>query len=91
MTPEEEKTLRQAAETIADILYNNTPKEQVQDFEGIELALRDHWLQTLGPELAQKFCQQRRNDERAQARGAELYRSPNADEQTGQGAEGQSA
>lgn len=64
MTPEEKTALRQAAETIADILYTNTPEEQVQDFEGIELALRDHWLKTLGPELAQKFCQQQRNDER---------------------------
>lgn len=64
MTPAEEKTLRQAAETIADILYKNTQEEQVQNFEGIELALRDHWLTTLGPELAQKFCQQRGNDER---------------------------
>lgn len=65
MTPEEQKALRQAAQTIADILYNNTPEEQVQDFEGIELALRDHWLTTLGPELAQKFCPQHRHNERA--------------------------
>ena len=35
MTPQEEHQLRQAAETIADILYNNTPEDQVQDFEGI--------------------------------------------------------
>jgi len=65
MTPQEEQRLRQAAETIADILYNNTPDEQLQDFEGIELSLRDHWLKTLGPELAQKFCQQHRDDKRS--------------------------
>jgi len=64
MTPEEKIAFRQAAEVMADILYNNTPEEQVQDLEGIELSLRDHWLKTLGPELAQKFCQQHRDDER---------------------------
>ncbi|WP_017660874.1 hypothetical protein [Baaleninema simplex] len=55
MTPEERQKLKQAAETIADILYQNTPKEKVQDFESIELSLRDHWLETLGPELALFF------------------------------------
>ncbi|WP_035492461.1 hypothetical protein [Baaleninema simplex] len=56
MTPEERQQLKQAAETIADILYQNTPKEKVQDFESIELSLRDHWLETLGPELVPIFC-----------------------------------
>ena len=56
MTPEELQKLKQAAETIAEILYQNTPKEKVQDFESIELSLRDHWLETLGPELARFFC-----------------------------------
>jgi hypothetical protein len=58
MTPEERQQLQQAAETIANILYENTPEEKLQDFESIELSLRDHWLETLGPELAKFFCQQ---------------------------------
>lgn len=83
MTPEEKTALRQATETIADILYNNTPEAQVQDFEGIELALRQHWLKTLGPELAQKFCPQHRDDKRTQASGAKLHWVGDPDEKPG--------
>ncbi len=57
MTPQESEQFQQALETIADILYRNTPEAQVEDFEAIELTLRDHWLHNLGPELAKKFCQ----------------------------------
>lgn len=42
MTPEDQAQLQQCVETIASILYRNTPAEQLQTLEGIEQAIRTH-------------------------------------------------
>jgi hypothetical protein len=55
MTPEELYELNQALKTIPRILYKNTPSEGLQDFEAVELAVRDHMLETVGPELGNFF------------------------------------
>ncbi len=55
MTPPESEQFQQALETIADILYRNTPEVQVEDFAAIELTLRDPWLHNLGPELCGRW------------------------------------
>jgi hypothetical protein len=42
MSPQEEQELQQYLQLIGKILVKNTPEEQLQDFEGIELAIREH-------------------------------------------------
>ncbi len=37
---------------------NTDQKEQLRSFEGIETALRDHWLTTLGPAIGNFFLNQ---------------------------------
>jgi len=46
LTPDEK--LEQHLRAIAQILIDNAPDKQLSSFEGIETALRDHWLTTLG-------------------------------------------
>jgi hypothetical protein len=42
MTPEEQSLVDQKLKEIAEILYNNTPDEELNTFETIELSVRDH-------------------------------------------------
>ena len=37
MTPEEQQKLEQHIQGISEILLNNTPPEQLKDFESLEL------------------------------------------------------
>jgi hypothetical protein len=46
MTPEEKQKLNEHLKEISEILVNNTPKENLKDFESIELAVREHMLLT---------------------------------------------
>jgi len=55
MTPEAWQEFQAAATTMARLLYENTPDEKLQDLESIELALREHWLKTIGPKLGAFF------------------------------------
>lgn len=59
MTPEDETQLQQCVETIARILYRNTPAEQLQTLEGIEQAIRTHTQQAVLPQLGVFLLQQR--------------------------------
>lgn len=59
MTPKDEAQLHQCVETIAAILYRNTPSEQLQTLEGIEQAIREHTQQTVLPQLGVFLLQQR--------------------------------
>jgi hypothetical protein len=59
MTPEDEKGLEQALTSIAQILYRNTPKEQLQTLEGIEQAIRQHAQTSVLPPLGIFLLQQR--------------------------------
>jgi hypothetical protein len=59
MTPEESKSLQEHLKAAAAILVKNTPKEQLKDFASIELAVRDHVLKEVAPEIGNFFKQQR--------------------------------
>jgi hypothetical protein len=59
MTPEDQAQLQQCVETIASILYRNTPAEQLQTLEGIEQAIRTHVQQGVLPQLGVFLLQRR--------------------------------
>ena len=61
MTPEESKVLKNHLKAAAAILLNNTPKEELQSFNSIELAVREHLLKEVAPEIGNFFKQQQRN------------------------------
>lgn len=53
--------LKAHARAIAELLYEETAAnspESLETFEGIELALRDHILEHVGPELGEFFVKQ---------------------------------
>jgi hypothetical protein len=52
MTPEQEAAIATHLQSIAEILYENTPAEQIETLEGIETTIRAHLLDTVSPELA---------------------------------------
>ena len=58
MTPEEAKQVQFHVHSAAKILKANTPEAQLQDFESIELAARQHLLDTVGPAMADVFFAQ---------------------------------
>ena len=59
MTPEDEAQLQECVETIAAILYRNTPPEQLKTLEGIEHTIREQTQQTVLPQLGVFLLQQR--------------------------------
>ncbi len=59
MTPEDQAQLQQSIDTIAQILYRNTPAEQLQTLEGIEQAIRQQTQQMVLPQLGVFLLQQR--------------------------------
>jgi hypothetical protein len=58
MTPEDRKKLIYYVRSAAKLLKANTPKEQLQDFESIELVARQHLLETVGPAIREVFFAQ---------------------------------
>ncbi len=54
MTAEESKILQKHLQAAAAILLKNTPKEQLKDFASIELAVRDHVLTQVAPEIGRQ-------------------------------------
>jgi hypothetical protein len=63
MTPEEKQKLKGHMRSISEILVKNTPTESLKDFESIELAIRDHMLKEIGPEIADFFWKQQQTQE----------------------------
>ena len=59
MNSAQERKLKYHLKEVAKLLKAETPKEQLQDFESIELAARKHLLETVGPEIGEFFCQPR--------------------------------
>lgn len=59
MTPEDQAQLQQSIDTIAQILYRNTPTEQLQTLEGIEQAIRQQTQELVLPQLGVFLLQQR--------------------------------
>ena len=62
MTPEEARQVQFYLRSAAKILKANTPKAELQDFESIELAARQHILDTVGPVMADVFFAQTKAD-----------------------------
>jgi hypothetical protein len=52
MTPEELERLQACTTEIAQILYNNTPAEQIATLEGIEKAVRQQMMEYVSPKIA---------------------------------------
>jgi hypothetical protein len=59
MSPQEKQELQQYLQLIGKILVKNTPEEQLQDFESIELAIREHLLTNVSPIIASIFLTKR--------------------------------
>lgn len=55
MTPEEQSTIDQKLKEVAEILYSNTPGEELETFETIELSLREHLLGKVAPKIGEFF------------------------------------
>ena len=51
MTPEEQATVKEHLRQVAEILYKNTPSAELTRFETIELTVREHLMETVGPEI----------------------------------------
>lgn len=58
MTPEDQAQLQQSIDIIAQILYRNTPTEQLQTLEGIEQAIRQQTQELVLPQLGVFLLQQ---------------------------------
>lgn len=58
MTPEDQAQLQQSIDTIAQILYRNTPAEQLQTLEGIEQTIRQQTQERVLPQLGVFLLQQ---------------------------------
>jgi hypothetical protein len=55
MTPKEQREIQEHIEAISKILYKNTPQEQLQTFEAIEITLRDQILTEISPKIGEFF------------------------------------
>ncbi len=52
MTPEEKERLEACIQEISSILYKNTPSEQIETLEGIEITVRQQTLAQISPKIA---------------------------------------
>jgi hypothetical protein len=67
MTPKEQTTVAQKLKEVAEILYNNTPGEELNTFETIELSVRDHLLKTVAPTIGEFFSIQQQEQVQEEA------------------------
>ena len=51
MTPEQKAAIESHMQAIAEILYEDTPHEQLETLEDIETAIRTQLLEYIGPQL----------------------------------------
>ena len=58
MTPEEQAIVQEKLREVAEILYKNTPSEELETFETVELRVREHVLETVAPEIGNFFTNQ---------------------------------
>ena len=52
MTPLEKARVQECVQELSEILYRNTPSNKCQSLEEIEKAVREHLLESVGPEMA---------------------------------------
>ncbi len=64
MTPEEQATIKEHLRQVAEILYKNTPSAELTRFETIELTVREHIMETVGPEIGDFFTSQQAENPR---------------------------
>jgi hypothetical protein len=62
------------ARAIAELLYGETDPKALETFEGIELSVRTHILEQIGPEIGEFFVKQQVEPVEA-ANGASKVRS----------------
>ena len=55
MTPEEQLIVDRKLREVAEILYKNTPSEELATFETIELSLREQLLGKVAPKIGEFF------------------------------------
>ena len=58
MTPEEQANIKEHLRKVAEILYKNTRSTELTRFETIELTVREHIMETVGPEIGDFFTSQ---------------------------------
>ena len=58
MTPEEQQKIKINIQEIADILYKNTPLDNLESFESVELSVRKHLMETITPKISNFFSTQ---------------------------------
>jgi hypothetical protein len=58
MTPEEQQKIKINIQEIADILYKNTPLDNLESFESVELSVREHLMETIAPKISNFFSTQ---------------------------------
>ena len=58
MTPEEQVEVDRKLKEVAEILYRNTPNEELVTFETIELSVREQLLKTVAPKIGDFFSHQ---------------------------------
>ncbi|MEO0926995.1 MAG: hypothetical protein AAFY63_14095 [Cyanobacteria bacterium J06643_13] len=56
MTPEKKSVIKEKLREIAEILYQDTPPEELKSFETIEFSVRKHLLETVAPEIGNFFA-----------------------------------
>ncbi len=64
MTEAESKELKEHLQAAAKILYKDTPKEQLKNFSGVELAVREHILTEVAPEIGNFFKREQQHRSR---------------------------
>ncbi len=52
MTPSEKARVKECVQELSEILYRNTSSEKCQTLEDIEKTVREHLLESVGPEMA---------------------------------------
>ncbi len=52
MTPSDKARVQECVQELSKILYRNTAPDKCQTLEHIEKAVREHLLESVGPEMA---------------------------------------
>jgi hypothetical protein len=67
MTPEQFEQLNYHIEAIAQLLYEETNTESIQDLEGIEQTIRTQTLTHITPKIGVFFCEKEQGQLRAES------------------------
>jgi hypothetical protein len=74
MDAQQTKRMQACVQKISEILYQNTPTEELTTLEGIEKAVRGHMLKEVSPRVG-FFCQNKhRHNARQRSHPQKLYR-----------------